>query len=993
MGLSVFIRTPLALILTLLMVLATLPPSGAGSVSHAEGQLHPYLVRLAEPDVLVPVDRLAPLAAQSAEQQRSQLSVLLDRLVEAGLAGTYSFDEAENGFRATLTGSARDTLAGNPLVASVEVQADETYGMASASSPTVGIQAISSVTFIQVYTPFVWGRVSVNGLTVQLTLEDGDGNTKGVPVQGTTPGNIVIDRTQLYYETLFTDPTSHAQVNILPGDRVHVVTTGIDPVAGLPATDDRRIVVDDVRAWTSYEQDSVVGTAPPNSEIIVTNNSSFPTLSNYLTPGSSVTYAELTATPDGTFIAPLFRTTSDPTYKKIGIKQGNSGFVRVHHPDGNEVYTVHGQNVLVLENSYTVHGYAFGIPSAPSSPPLDLGVKVTRPANKVTVTLKNSAGGVKNSSSPVSTLTPYFVDLFPNIIGPEDIVEVSLLLNQGQPNVVRVASLTANADIEANQITGGGPANTQIVLGAGLINGYISESSTFNYIEKRVTTSSNGSYASGQFQCGSSELLKLQPGSFGYAGYEDTRGNFIYMSFAVPINYVMADFPFLEGWVANGAIRPDITLRSSGGSTKHAATALPLPLYMTTQKLVLNTYYQMQTSQFIVPGDTVSIVSGTQAFTIPVDKITAYVNTDNEIINGEAPAGSTVRVINSRADGSASKEVVADASGAYAAGNPFSTFSTTNCSISPKIQDFTPGDLGRAYVLHADANQVFAAYGRSLHVQENTNYIEVYPVVAGGLDWSSTPSRPISVTVTPKQGAPVSASKPSSANPHGQTKFTLTTGGILNQPVLIRVGDSVAVSFDEGPVGTTRPVALSLNSLALVTGTPDVDTNTLAGVGPRGWSGQATIVQPTTAASNIMPSAYTAYAPVNFLNAAKALITMEQGYSGLVSFSNTTGNRIWTAWAVTAYPVKIIGWLRPGDTKVCGKAPPGGTVRIHDVTQEGQDIIIGTGTADAQGNYCVYVNPPLYEGEVILAEVDGTYSQPVIIRPVLRVILPNMPKY
>ena len=111
------------------------------------------------------------------------------------------------------------------------------------------------------------------------------------------------------------------------------------------------------------------------------------------------------------------------------------------------------------------------------------------------------------------------------------------------------------------------------------------------------------------------------------------------------------------------------------------------------------------------------------------------------------------------------------------------------------------------------------------------------------------------------------------------------------------------------------------------------------------------------------------------------------GYSGTVSFSDTTGHRVWVAWAVTDRPVKITRTPKPGDTIVCGKAPPNSTVTILDVTSGTLDTIIGTGTADAQGNFCVTVTP-LYDGQVIMAEAGGVYSQPVVVRRLSQVFLP-----
>ena len=59
---------------------------------------------------------------------------------------------------------------------------------------------------------------------------------------------------------------------------------------------------------------------------------------------------------------------------------------------------------------------------------------------------------------------------------------------------------------------------------------------------------------------------------------------------------------------------------------------------------------------------------------------------------------------------------------------------------------------------------------------------------------------------------------------------------------------------------------------------------------------------------------------------------------GAISFSDAASHRVYAAWAVTAYPVKINGFLRPGDTTVCGAATAGiitgvGAEQTDDVLQ------------------------------------------------------------
>src|SRR5207248_3090005 len=159
------------------------------------------------------------------------------------------------------------------------------------------------------------GHASIGGLSVQLTLLDSSGTTTvSVPRQSIAlpPNNYVqIDRTTLYYETVFVDPNvidpvthNHPPVAIVPGEQVHVVTSGIDPSSGQRITEDKLIAVDDVQAWTSYQTDTVTGqTSLANAPVIITTASSYLSLSNYLTPGTFLTYATMTADGSGSFRA------------------------------------------------------------------------------------------------------------------------------------------------------------------------------------------------------------------------------------------------------------------------------------------------------------------------------------------------------------------------------------------------------------------------------------------------------------------------------------------------------------------------------------------------------------------------------------------------------------------------------------------------------------------------------------------------------------------
>jgi hypothetical protein len=945
---------------------------GHNSLSNSE-MFYPYLVRIAEPKLLVAfVQPDEEFISKARNRQKDKLNAELQGLQADGFVGHISYVTQENAFLTELSALASLKLAGNPLIASIEEIPGKPDG--SPSFLGDGTTGVSSVVFIQVYSPFIWGRTNIGGLNVQLSLEDGSGILKGVPIQGIALDSIKIDRTQLYFETVFVDPISRQSVAILPGDKVHIITTGDNPAnPGLDPPEDKRITVDEVLACTSIEQDSVSGTAPPNSNIVITVQSLYPALLSYLTPGSGMTYAETTSGSDGKFYVDTFRTTNDSTYKQVNLQRGYAGFVRLRRSDGNEIYTVHGQNLFVLLNSKVIHGYAFSLPYAPNNPLLDPGVTVSRPATTVSAVLKNSSGTIKDGS-PIFTGcsgTGCYMATFNNMITGGDIIEVAI--NQYLTKQVVTIPVAASVDLGGNQVVGTGPANTLMVAGAGQVSGYITSHSYVNFLEKQVYTDGSGGFATGAFGCGTNRTWSLRPGSFGYAGYENPCGHLVYLAFAAPTNHVMSDFPFVEGWVANGAIVPTMTLRESGGGIKQPALAAnQWLLWMQDTKLIINTYYNMLTTQFILPGDIVNVNSGGMWHTIPVDRITSFVNTDNETVVGEAPPGVSVRVVPAD-DRDSRQEATADSGGRYSAGNPFKYLSPSSCSESNKTENFIPGDSGRAYIRHNDGNEVFAVYGRSMHVNENEKYVELYQFVIQDLDWWDTPRRTALLTQTHSNGtseSPVQA-QAESTRP-GKTK--------LYPNALIRPGDSILAAFEEGPEGLKRSVNWNLKSIALITGSPDRDASTLAGVGYKDWYGQATLNAISTKPAYIAPRPYTAYPPFQFVNSLSKPIELKEGYSGTVSFSDNSGNRVWVAWALTSIQVKITGWPKPGDTQVCGKAPPSSAITIYDVSTEGMPgIPIGSGNADSSSFFCVHVAPPLYEGQVIMAEAEGTFSQPVVV--------------
>ena len=149
---------------------------------------------------------------------------------------------------------------------------------------------------------------------------------------------------------------------------------------------------------------------------------------------------------------------------------------------------------------------------------------------------------------------------------------MTVSINGGPENYIVTVPITANLDVGNNQVVGTSAPNIGVVVGIGRITGYATANSTFTYVQQRVNANASGAYQTGQIKCGTSNYLNLGPGSFGYTGYEDPHGNFIYTAFAGPANYVMLDYPLVEGWVANGLVRPTISVRDSGGRSSTKAS-------------------------------------------------------------------------------------------------------------------------------------------------------------------------------------------------------------------------------------------------------------------------------------------------------------------------------------------------------------------------------------------------------------------------------------
>ena len=158
---------------------------------------------------------------------------------------------------------------------------------------------------------------------------------------------------------------------------------------------------------------------------------------------------------------------------------------------------------------------------------------------------------------------------------------------------------------------------------------------------------------------------------------------------------------------------------------------------------------------------------------------------------------------------------------------------------------------------------------------------------------------------------------------------------------MIRTGDTITVTFDEGPEGLTRPVTMELTPQSLVTGSPDIDTGTLAGVGPRDWSGRATLNPPPTVPAS----------------------PLDDRHQRLLAGAFSRRDRRGPAGARLLWHGLVHEHDRPADLDGLGgrgragqdrrrsaagrhpglrDRPASTTVRIHDVSTDGQDLLIGS---------------------------------------------------
>ena len=185
-------------------------------------------------------------------------------------------------------------------------------------------------------------------------------------------------------------------------------------------------------------------------------------LDSYLNTGATMTYAEMTLGGTGTFTVPTFRTSADPTLKRVDLGQGTTGFVRVRKPnESDEIYTIHGQNIMALENATFSHGYAFRL--APKPTGLDAGVDVPRPTTAVDVSHLRGDRGQKEPIFAVLGGAPYVIPFAQDLDG-DDVVQARVFYcfvanctaDEGPVNELVLTPLRSTVDSGTGLVSGKG---------------------------------------------------------------------------------------------------------------------------------------------------------------------------------------------------------------------------------------------------------------------------------------------------------------------------------------------------------------------------------------------------------------------------------------------------------------------------------------------------------------------------------------------------------
>ncbi|MBN1657226.1 MAG: hypothetical protein JXA93_02440, partial [Anaerolineae bacterium] len=317
----------------------------------------------------------------------------------------------------------------------------------------------------------------------------------------------------------------------------------------------------------------------------------------------------------------------------IDLFMGDETYLWYYDADGfaTTLQDQYVQGVYVSPASHYVSGYA-------------------SPGASVSVTLKDSAGGVKATNSATASGYGSFYTYFSSTPGMAigDRVEVQY----GSEPIVSVdvvLATLAGVDPGTDTVHGTAPPNGKVEVW--VYDDYLSE-------EAELTVTSDGA---GQYVANYAGVLDFTPGSYTSAVYHDSLDNEVYAGalYAGPwAKVLLNDSSDMEGAAGPGE-RVEAMLRNAVGAIKSTAAAVA----GSTGYFYLYFYDSAGNSIVVVPGDVVNVSfeSGTN-YTINTVGIDYLIDRNARTVTGVGPANSTVRLIY---DYDTAVNVTTDANGAF----------------------------------------------------------------------------------------------------------------------------------------------------------------------------------------------------------------------------------------------------------------------------------------------------------------------------------------
>ena len=174
-------------------------------------------------------------------------------------------------------------------------------------------------------------------------------------------------------------------------------------------------------------------------------------------------------------------------------------------------------------------------------------------------------------------------------------------------------------------------------------------------------------------------------------------------------------------------------------------------LWLINDQMPINTYYETGTSVYVEPGDVVTVVSGKQTSTIPVDSLSARLYANQSIVAGNAPAGATLRVIPDN-DRAYWKTLVVPAGGGYAATNPYTTIDRS-CAASTKAESLvstTSAGSTWSTPTGTRCSRPTPPVRWARLESGNTGWVTAF--TTRGIGWLPASPRPVTLTFTPAAG-------------------------------------------------------------------------------------------------------------------------------------------------------------------------------------------------------------------------------------------------